>query len=132
MKRQTARQTARVEARRAARAAQRQMLSEQKERERRLGALGVQVADALAEREASVRAAELRASEALRGLVEDEGMPLREALAWCGVNLSMREAHRLRRLVQEEETGAGDASVERIPEEEAGSDVGSGSSGKME
>ena len=121
MKRQTARQTARVEARRAAREAQRQMLAELKERERRLGALGVQVADALAERAAAVRAAELRASEALRGLVEDEGMPLREAVAWCGVDLSMREAHRLRRLVQEDRAGSG-----------VGSDVGAGASGKME
>lgn len=109
MKRQTARQAARVQARQAAREAQRRMLVEQKEQERRRGVLGVQVADALAERDALVKAAEVRAGEALRDLVEDEGLSLREAVAWSGVDLSMREAHRLRRLVQEDkgDEGAG-------------------------
>ena len=43
--------------------------------------------------------AERRAGQALREMTEDEGSSVREAVEWCGDELSTREATRLRRLV---------------------------------
>ena len=55
---------------------------------------------ALAERDALVLACEARAGEALRTLTDQEGLSMREAVAWCGGDeqLTVREATRLRRV----------------------------------
>ena len=93
-------QTARQQARRAALDAQTRMRQARAEQERRRSALAVTVVTALAERDALVRACEARAGEALRTLTGQEGLSLREAVAWCGsdVQLTVREAPRLRRV----------------------------------
>lgn len=93
-------QTARQQARRAALDAQTRMRQARAEQERRRSALAVMVVTALAERDALVRACEARAGEALRTLTDQEGLSLREAVAWCGGDeqLTVREATRLRRV----------------------------------
>ena len=92
-------QTARQQARRAALDAQTRMRQARAEQERRRSALAVTVVTALAERDALVLACEARAGEALRTLTGQEGLSLREAVAWCGGDeqLTVREATRLRR-----------------------------------
>ena len=92
-------QTARQQARRAALDAQTRMRQARAEQERRRSALAVTVVTALAERDALVQACEARAGEALRILTGQEGLSLREAVAWCGgaEQLTVREATRLRR-----------------------------------
>ena len=77
-------QTARQQARRAALDAQTRMRQARAEQERRRSALAVTVVTALAERDALVLACEARAGEALRTLTGQEGLSLREAVAWCG------------------------------------------------
>ena len=52
---------------------------------------------ALGERDALVRDAERRASEALRKMTDDEGLSLREAVDWCGSGVTVREITRLLR-----------------------------------
>jgi len=37
--------------------------------------------------------------EALREMTEDEGLSARDAVEWCGDEITVREATRLRRLV---------------------------------
>jgi hypothetical protein len=93
-------QTARQQARRAALDAQTRMRQARAEQERRRSALAVTVVTALAERDALVLACEARAGEALRTLTGQEGLSLREAVAWCGGDeqLTVREATRLRRV----------------------------------
>ncbi|OFE15588.1 hypothetical protein BA895_22270 [Humibacillus sp. DSM 29435] len=91
-------QSARQSARRAALDAQARMRTERADRERRLSALGVRVMVALSERDQLVTLCEERASSALAEMVEREGLNLGEAVAWCGPDLSRREAVRLRRL----------------------------------
>ena len=93
-------QTARQQARRAALDAQTRMRQARAEQERRRSALAVTVVTALAERDALVQACEARAGEALRTLTGQEGLSLREAVAWCGGDeqLTVREATRLRRV----------------------------------
>lgn len=68
---------------------------ERAEQEKRLEDLGVQVAAALMERDEAVAGAEGRAGEALRTMTKEEGLSVREALAWCGEPVSVREAARL-------------------------------------
>jgi len=111
-------QSARQVARRAALDAQARMRAQRAEQEKRRSALGVVVVQALAERDATTAACEQRAGEALRSLVEDEGLPLSAAVTWCGGGLGTREAARLRRL-------AGQAGGERI-EEPANGRAGAG------
>ena len=77
-------QTARQQARRAALDAQTRMRQARAEQERRRSALAVTVVTALAERDALVLACEARAGEALRTLTDQEGLSMREAVAWCG------------------------------------------------
>jgi len=93
-------QTARQQARRAALDAQTRMRQARAEQERRRSALAVTVVTALAERDALVQACEARAGEALRTLTDQEGLSMREAVAWCGGDeqLTVREATRLRRV----------------------------------
>ncbi len=92
-------QSARQVARRAALDAQAKMRAQRVEREKRLSALGVQVMVALGERDEMVARCERRAGEALRGMTEDEGMGLAEAVQLCGEGMTRREASRLRALV---------------------------------
>ena len=91
-------QTARQAARRAALDAQGRLRTQRAERETRLGALAVKVAVALGEWDALVAARELAAARSLRVMTTTEGLPLREALQWCAVELSAAEARRLLRL----------------------------------
>lgn len=92
-------QFVRQQARARARRARERVRQEQLRRERRLARLGEKVAVALAERDATVADCERRAGEALRSLIEDEGLTAREALAWCGDDtLTSREVGRLVRV----------------------------------
>jgi hypothetical protein len=94
-------QSIRQEARRAALEAQSKRRKERAEREKRLGDLVVRVLVAVRERDAAVVAAERRAGKALRAMTEDEGLSVREAVEWCGDEITAREATRLRRLVED-------------------------------
>lgn len=103
------------------REAQQKALSDRRAREKRWTDLGVAVVVALAERDEAVLAHERKAGEALRELTEDEGLSLREAVTWCGADLGVREAGRLRSLAGEGpgqepagdagETGQGDTGA---------------------
>jgi hypothetical protein len=92
-------QSIRQEARRAALDAQSKRRRERAAREKRLEDLAVRVLVALRERDAAVADADRRAGKALREMTEDEGLSAREAVEWCGDEITMREATRLRRLV---------------------------------
>jgi hypothetical protein len=87
----------RQETRRAALDAQSKRRRERAERETRLEDLVVRVVVAVRERDAAVVAAERRAGQALRAMSEDEGLSVREAVEWCGDEITTREATRLRR-----------------------------------
>ena len=102
-------QSARQVARRAALDAQARMRAQRAEQEKRRSALGVVVVQALAERDATTAACEQRAGEALRSLVEDEGLPLSAAVTWCGGGLGTREAARLRKVEVTDATAGVDA-----------------------
>jgi hypothetical protein len=91
-------QSVRQTARRAALDAQATMRAQRAERERRLSVLGVAVMVAVGERDARVAACERRAGDALRTMTDREGLTVREAIDWCGPNLTVREAARLRGL----------------------------------
>jgi hypothetical protein len=94
-------QSIRQEARRAALDAQAKRRRERAEREKRLEGLAVRVLVAVGERDAAVADAERRAGEALREMTVDEGLSVREAVQWCGDEITTREATRLRRLVED-------------------------------
>jgi hypothetical protein len=91
-------QTVRQQARRAALGVQAQRRMQRAERDRRLEGLAVQVLTAIGEREAAIAEAEQRAGQALVAMTEDEGLTLREAVDWCGDQVTVHEATRLRRL----------------------------------
>jgi hypothetical protein len=91
-------QEIRQQARRAALDAATQARRARADRDRRLQAMAVRVLVAVRERDAAVTAAERRAGHALREMTDQEGLTLREAVAWCGGELTPREAARLRRL----------------------------------
>jgi hypothetical protein len=55
------------------------------------------VLTALGERDALVRDAERRAAQAVRTMIDDEGLSLREAVDWCGSSVTVRELARLLR-----------------------------------
>jgi hypothetical protein len=96
-------QSIRQEARRAALDAQSKRRRERAEREKRLGELAVLVLVAVRERDAAVANAERRAGQALREMTEDAGLSVREAVDWCGDEITTREATRLRRLAGDSE-----------------------------
>jgi len=60
---------------------------------------------AIRERDAAVVEADRRAGKALREMTEDEGLSVREAIEWCGDEITTREATRLRRLTEDVEVG---------------------------
>jgi len=93
-------QSIRQAARRAALDAQSKRRRERAEREKRLEDQAVRVLVAVRERDAAVAEAERRAGRALREMTEDEGLSVREAVEWCGDEITTREATRLRRLVE--------------------------------
>ena len=86
---------------------------ERAERERRLEDLAVQVLTAVEERDAAVADTEQRAGAALREMTEAEGLTLSEAVEWCGEEISVREATRLRRLAADDDRDARWASANR-------------------
>ena len=49
----------------------------------------------------SIQAAERRAGHALRVMTDREGLSLREVVEWCGGEITMRDAMRMRRLVSD-------------------------------
>ena len=91
-------QSIRQEARRAALDASSKRRRERAEREKRLEDLAVQVLVAIRERDAAMADADRRAGQALREMTKDDGLSVREAVEWCGKELSTREATRLCRL----------------------------------
>lgn len=102
-------QTIKQQARRAALGVQARLRAERAAREKRLGDLAVQVLTAVGERDAAVASAERRAGAALADMTEVEGLTLRQAVDWCGEQINVREAARLRRLVEETESESGEA-----------------------
>lgn len=67
----------------------------------------MQVLTALEERDAAVCDTEQRAGAALRQMTQIEGLTLREAVDWCGKEIAVREATRLRQLIDpDDETPA--------------------------
>lgn len=106
--------------------AQARMRAQRAEQEKRRSALGVVVVQALAERDATTTACEQRAGEALRVLVENEGLPLSAAVTWCGGGLGTREAARLRRLAASQ---AGGEQIEEPADRRAGAGDASASDG---
>ena len=93
-------QTMRQKARRDARSVTSKRRAALWERARRLEDLAVQVLTALGERDAAVAKAEERAGAALREMTKVEGVTLRAAVEWCGDQIGVREATRLRRLAE--------------------------------
>lgn len=113
--------TQRQDARRRAREARTEQDKARKAREKRLEDLAVKVlvaVDAVAEQER-------RAGEALRVMVEEEGLSLREAVGWCGDEVSVRTAARFKRLVSDRSNDTEDAtgSVNGAAAEVAGDEV---------
>jgi hypothetical protein len=98
-------QSIRQEARRTALDVQSKKRRERAEREKRLEGLALRVLVAVGERDAAVARADRRAGQALREMIEDEGLSVHEAVEWCGDEITTREATRLRRLAEKGETG---------------------------
>ena len=98
-------QSIRQEARRTALDVQSKRRRERAEREKRLEGLALRVLVAVGERDAAVARADRRAGQALREMIEDEGLSVLEAVEWCGDEITTREATRLRRLAEKGETG---------------------------
>src|ERR1035437_2708139 len=95
----------RQEARRAALDVQSKRRRERAEREKRPEDLAGRGLVAGRERGAAGADADRRAGNALRDMTEDEGLSVREAVEWCGDEITTREATRLRRMA--EDAGAG-------------------------
>jgi hypothetical protein len=94
-------QSIRQEARRTALDAQSKRRRERAAREKRLEDLVVRVLVAVRERDAAVADAERRAGQALREMIKEEGLSVRETVEWCGDEITTREATRLCRLVED-------------------------------
>lgn len=92
-----------AEARRAARDAQTKRREAARQREQRVLDLATTVIAAVEERDQVVERTEHSAAEALRELVDVQGLSVRETLEVCGGRIDEREATRLRRIVQIEE-----------------------------
>lgn len=97
-------QQVRAAARRRAVAAQEKRREQEKAREKRCADLGVAVSVALAQRDEAVEHFERQAGRALEALV-GEGFSVAEAVQWSGTDgLSAREAQRLRKAAQTEDS----------------------------
>ena len=125
---QMSQQTMRQKARRDARTVTSKRRAALLERAKRLEDLAVQVMTAIGERDAAVAAAEQRAGNALREMTTVEGVTLREAVEWCGDQIGVREATRLRRLVENdqdaEKGGATGLAATAAPAEGGGAGAG--------
>jgi hypothetical protein len=101
---------------------------ERVEREKRLRDLVVQVLTAVGERDVAVAATEKRAGAALRQMTQLEGLTLREAVEWCGEEISVREATRLRHLTDDADDDGqpepGDADSGNADSRDAAEQVG--------
>ncbi len=107
-------QAAAQEARRAAREARARVRAERAAREKRLARAGETVAVELARRDAAVADHERRAGEALRTMVQDERLSVRDALRWCGVQgLTSRQALRMMHRPVEKTMHAGEVNGAR-------------------
>ena len=111
-------QSVRQTARRTALDAQAKIRTERVERDKRLSALGVTVMITLGERDQQVTRYEERAGAALATMIQREGLTLSEAVAWCGPDLTRREAARLRQLSETEHAN------ENMPESGGASEEG--------
>jgi hypothetical protein len=69
------------------------------------------VLTALAERGAVVGGTPSGAGEALRAMIDDEGLSVREAVDWCGSGITARELTRLRRLHGGQQDGGQEGRV---------------------
>lgn len=87
-------QSVRQSVRRSALGAQLARRKEPADQERRLEALAVAVLTALGERDAAVRETERRAGVALRTVIDDERLSVREAVEWCASGGTLREVTR--------------------------------------
>jgi len=117
-------QTMRQKARRDARTVTSKRRAALLERARRLEDLAVQVMTAIGERDAAVAAAEQRAGNALREMTMVQGVTLREAVEWCGDQIGVREATRLRRLAEGDPKAATPLAVTPAPSESGGAGAG--------
>jgi hypothetical protein len=97
-------------ARRAAVDAQAGHRRERQERDRRIDALAVEVLVAIGERDA----AERRAGELLKTMIDREQLSLRQAVAWLGGTITVRGATRLLELAQPDENGRVRVSDRRV------------------
>ena len=77
---------------------------------------------------AEVAEAETRAGQTMRQWTEVEGLTVAEMAEWCDGILTPREATRLRRLADEDQTGGDQTGNDRagVADREAGADAGSG------
>ena len=113
-------QTMRQKARRDARTVTSKRRAALLERAKRLEDLAVQVMTAIGERDAAVAAAEQRAGNALREMTTVEGVTLREAVEWCGDQIGVREATRLRRLADDDQDDGAPATMTTTATAESG------------
>jgi hypothetical protein len=113
-------QTMRQKARRDARTVTSKRRAALLERAKRLEDLAVQVMTEIGERDAAVAAAEQRAGKALGEMTTVEGVTLREAVEWCGDQIGVREATRLRRLADEVQGGGTPATMASTATVESG------------
>jgi hypothetical protein len=122
-------QAVRQRARSQARQARTKVRQQQAQRERRLAKWAEQVAVALAERDALVTEHEQRAGQALRSMIEQDGLTTREAVTWCGAEgLTARAVYRLIRDAGkqqgDQECGQGDHAGQGSPGETEPGDPG--------
>ena len=113
-------QTMRQKARRDARSVTTKRRAAHLERAKRLEDLAVQVMTAVGERDAAVVEAEKRAGAALREMTKVEGVTLRAAVEWCGDQIGVREATRLRRLAENGHKDGATARAARAAAAESG------------
>jgi hypothetical protein len=69
---------------------------------------------AVSERDAAIQAAERRAGPALRVMTDRDGLSLRDAVEWCGGELTLQEATRMRRLVNGPQTSDSDGDPRNV------------------
>lgn len=122
-------QTIKQRARRKAHDAVARQRKERAERERRLEDLAVQVLTAVEERDTAVANTEQRAGAALRQMTEAEGLTLSETVEWCGQEISVREAMRLRRLAGDDGDAADEEGESSVPTGSAAAQGGGVSAG---
>ncbi len=97
-------QSTRQAARRAALDAQAQRRRERAERDKRIEALTVDVLTALEERKAAIADCDRRAGLTLKKLTQEEGLSVKEAIDWCGGDVTNREIARLIRTAERSES----------------------------